>query len=332
MFGKKGSEKKAPKAAKPAAVKQGKSEVQTMRKATSQKILRVILWVILTFIFMRGVLSIIQTSSQPQAAEQIQSYREEMTAAQTRTEELLPFAEGFAREYMTYKRGEEQDYIARLSEYATSNLFSGTRLTGGSAEVLYASAYRHEEYSATQEDVWVRLKVHYTMQEQNPETKEVIQTERDDEMILKVPVACTESGFIVEDYPAFVSDDRKASDYKAEMFSGTSADRATADEVEAALENFFKAYYSDQQSVIKYYLTSDADTGDFAGLQGSVSFRRITDCRVYNQATPEDLLAIVSLEVTDENGMIFTQRFHLKVLYQEGQYYVRSMDTRSKNI
>ena len=319
------------KSEKSKPVKRSKAEVQTIRKAQGMRIVRVILWIMLTFIFVRGVVAILQDDSESQVVD-LQQYQEELAADQTRIEQLLPFAEDFAREYLTYRNGEEQDYMQRLSTYAAPSLFSGIRLTEGSAEALNATAYRHEAYSETQEDVWVRLQVRYTTKERNLETDEIVEVQKLRETTLKIPVAYTADGYIVEDLPAFVSDSRKATDFKAESYAGTSADRDTQEAVEAALGNFFKAYYTEDQSVIKYYLTPDAELSDFLGLDGRVEFGRIAECKVYRSDDSDALLAIVGLEVRDVNGMTVPQRFHLELQQQDGQFRVRSIHTRSKNI
>ena len=328
MVQKKQQKAKPPKAGKPA---RSQSEVQTIRKAQGMKIARMILWVMLAFVFLRGVVAIFR-GGMNDSAEELEQYRQENEAARTRIEQLLPFAEDFARDYLTYSPGGEQDYQQRMNAYATKNLFSGVRVGNATAEAVSATAYRHEAYSETQEDVWVRLTVRYTIKNRNPETGESVETQEFRETTLKVPVACTDSGFVVEDFPAFVTDERKAQDYKAESYSGASADRATQDAVKTALEGFFRAYYAENQGVIQYYLTPDADVSDFLGLNGRVTFQRVSECRVYIPEGTGTLLAIVSVEVTDANGLTVPQRFHMELLRQDGQFHVRNMNVRSKNI
>lgn len=302
-----------------------------MRKAQGMRIARVILWVMLAFVFFRGVVAIFQ-GGMNDPTETVEQYRRETAASQARIEQLLPFAEDFARDYLTYSPGGEQDYHDRLKAYAPDNLFSGTRIGSNAAEAVSATAYRHEPYSDTQEDVWVRLTVRYTLRERVADTGETVETRQLRETTLKVPIACTDSGFIVEDYPAFVADERKARDWKPEGYSGTSADRETQTAVEASLTSFFKAYYGDDQGVIQYYLTPDADAADFLAVGGRVDFQRVTECRVYIPEGTGTLLALVTVEVKDAGGMTLPQRFHLELLRQDGQFHVKSLDTRTRNI
>lgn len=303
-----------------------------MRKAQGMKIARIVLWVMLAFIFARGVISVVQ-DGENEASVDFQQYQNAVMQSQTRTAQLLPFAEDFAREYLTYSAGGEQDYIERLSKFAPASLFSSIRLGNASAEALFATAYRHEAYSQAQEDVWVRLQVRYTTKERNSETEEIVEVRQVKETTLKIPIACIGESFIVEDLPAFVADERKASSYASSGYTAPGADRDTQNAVREALESFFKAYYTEDQSVVKYYLTADAQQEDFLSLGGRVAFERITNCTVYLPSEDENiLLAIVALEVEDANGMLVPQHLHVELLQQDGQYRIRSIDTRIKNI
>ncbi len=330
MFGKKQKAPKQPKPAKPKP-ERSRSEVQTLRKAQGMRIARVILWVMLAFVFFRGVVAIFQ-GGMNDPTETVEKYRREAMASQTRSEQLLPFAEDFARDYLTYSPGGDQEYRQRLKAYAPDSLFSAVRIGNSAAEAVSATAYRHEPYSDTQEDVWVRLTVRYTTKERVADTGETMETRQLLETTLKVPVACTGSGFIVEDYPAFVADERKTTDWTAENYSGTSADRDTREAVEAALTGFFRAYYGDDQGVIQYYLTPDAEAGDFLAVGGRVEFQRVSECKVYIPEGTGTLVAIVGVEVKDANGLTLPQRFHMELLRQDGQFHVKSISTRTKNI
>lgn len=322
---------KKPAPPKPAPVK-AKQEARMLRKAAGIKAARMVLWIILAFIFIRGVAAIARSGSTESAVTQLQSRYEAEAAEQARVEGLLPFAEGFAREYLTYSPSGDDDYKSRLSQYAVSAVYDGIRLRSGSAEALYARAYRSEAYSESQYDVWVRLNVRYTTEEENPDTGDVTQAVATKQTVLKVPVAIVGDRYVIEDTPAFVTDTEKADTYERSGYSGTGADRETEAAVEETLTDFFSAYYSDRQSVIKYYLTADADPDTFLGLQDRVQFSQMTDCRVYVLEEPGAYLAVVTLEVTDDSGLTVPQHFNLRLDYKDGQYYIQSMDVRSKNL
>lgn len=327
--------KKREKPVKPERVSKpvkSKQEARMLRKSTGIKIARVILWIMLVFIFVRGVTAIIRSGSTESAMTQFRTQYETEAVERKRIEELLPFAEGFAREYLTYSANGDEDYKNRLSSYAVSAVYDGVRLRSGSAEVLYARAYRSETYSDTQYDVWVRLDVRYTAQQANTETGDMTQTVTTKQTVLKVPVAIVGSQYVVEDTPAFVTDTDKADSYERSSYTGSGVDREAENVVEEMLANFYQAYYSDRQSVIKYYLTPDADVDAFWGLQNRVRFERIKDCHVYALDEADTYLAVLTLEVVDDSGLTVPQRFNLKLIYKDDQYYIQSMDVRNKNL
>ena len=321
---------KVPKEPKPQKAERGAPKAQTLRMARGMKAARVILWAMLVFLCLRGAVSIAQGGTQS-AAVDVGRLRQEIAVERARDAQMLSFAEDFAREYLTYNAGGDQDYRQRISAYAPESLFSAVRIGSGSAEAISATAYRHKAYSDTQEDVWVRLTVRYTTREYNA-TGDTMETSQLHEATLKVPIAFTSDGFIVEDYPAFVTDARKATDYAQESYTGKNAEKETQVAVEAALENFFRAYYAENMSVIRYYLTPDAELDDFFGLSGRVAFQRLAECSVYMSEESDALLAIVGVEVADVSGLVVMQRFHVELEPQDGQIHVRSINIRSKNI
>lgn len=322
------------KKARLADLKKDKEELYILRKNTVFKILRVIIWTMLCFFFVRGVIVSIRPDPTAKVNSIINDFKANLSTYQNQNDEIMAFAQNFVTEYMTYKAGEEFDYVDRLKPYAVETVTNASYRfpSGASAKVLYAGAYKQTQYSPTQYDVWVMTTVSYTSKEISEDgISSEIATE--DNVVLKVPISVNENRYIVEDYPAFVADDQKAA-YEKVVYTGKESTSDIKNAVELALSNFFKAYYESDQSVIDYYLSPDADPGKFIGLRGRVSLTGIDGLRVYysNENSTTDFLALVTVSVKDKSNAIITQHYHLNIVYKDKQYYVVDMDIRSTNL
>ena len=329
--------KKAVQEAKKARLedlKKDKEELYVLRKNTFFKVLRFLIWSMLCFFFIKGVIVSIRPDPTAKVNSIINDFKANLNTYQNQNQEILGFAQNFVTEYMTYKAGEEFEYVERLKPYVTDTIINAAyRFPQGSkAKVLYAGAYKQTQYSPTQYDVWVMTTVSY-ISKTISEDGIASETETEDTVVLKVPVSVDKNKYIVEDYPAFVSDDQKAF-YEKQLYTGKESTAEIKNAVELALSNFFKAYYESDQSVIDYYLSPDADPSKFIGLQGRISLEKIEELRVYysNENSTTDFLALVTLSVKDKNNAVITQHYHLKIIYKDKQYYVVDMDVRNTNL
>lgn len=312
-----------------------KEQIYVIRKNRTMKILRGILWAMLIFVFVRGVLVCIRPDPTAEVSKTISDFRAELASYREQDNEVMAFAEGFATEYFTYMGGGTADlaeYTARLDRYASQELLSTVKKapTGSSANVLYAQAYRQEVYSQEQTDVWVFLRVEYTSREDTGAGPMERTTTK--ETIVKVPVYAAAGGYIVEDTPVFVNDSTKIANYqRQETTYGPQVDKAGAVVIQEALSNFFTAYYGEQQSVISYFLDVSADQKDFVGLQGRVEFQEITNLRAYyaSEADSTHITALVTVTVLDDNGVSLLQNYNMTLIYKDNQYYISSMDARA---
>ena len=313
-----------------------KDDAYVLRKNTVFHVLRVLLWLALAFVFLKGVMVSIRPDPVVEVNEAITAFKADFSGYQEQDNEVLAFAQSFAVNYMTYAAGAEQDYTNRLGRYAAPAVTNaGYKFAAGSgAAVTYAQAYRKEAYSPTQTDVWVLLTVEYRSRTQSADGTITEQT-ISETATLKVPVAMQDNLYIVEDFPVFVNDSNKQSEYTATTFrGGGECDRTTGEAVALALSNFFTAYYESEQSVINYYLSPGANQADFVGLNGRVSFDKLSNIRVYyaDESKTNHFVAVLTVQVTDKNGVKMSQNFHVQLIFRDSQYYVQSMDTRTYNL
>lgn len=324
---KEGKEKKSDKEKAP---KKLKSNAYIMRKNTSLKILRVLLWGMILFIFARGVMSCLQRDREAVVDQMIRQFKEDYGTFSTQNGEMMAFAQNFVHEYLTYDIRGEEDYEKRLSGYVAATFFNSKVIDAfnAKAEVLYAQAYRIEDYSADQKDVYVLAEVEYTnrIQEEEGYTEE---TSRQT-VTLKVPIYCQENSYVVESVPLVVTDS-VLTNYRADEFYGTAVSDQEAAAIKTSVNNFLKAYCEQDESVINYYLATSADKEDFTGLDGRYTYQGISKISSYQGMS--DLICIVEFKVSDSgNGTTMIQRVNLMMMESGGKYYIEEMNTRTGNL
>ncbi len=319
------SKPKEPKVQKP------KPEGYVMKKNAGMKILRIVLWTMLIFVFFKGVVSIFQRDKSEVVDQMIRDFKASYSQFTNQNEEVMSFAQNFAREYLTYTARGEEDYKSRLKDYVAANFFSDTVSDfSASAEAIYVRAYRMEDYSDNQVDVYVQAEVEYTrriLQDGTTYTEEVTRQP----VTLKVPVYYSNGRYVVESLPLMVSDSVYLKKYSPERYYGTSLGDAEATAVKTSVTNFLKAYCEQDESVINYYLDSSADKDAFTGLDGRFTFSDISDISCYQGEN--GIICLVSFHITDTgNNTQLLQKMNLTLRESGGKYYIKTADTRTGNL
>lgn len=329
--------KKAPKE-KPVKEKKNrpkkeKSEQYIMRKNTGMKVLRCIFWIMLIFVFVRGVVTIFEPDTEDKAEQMIREFKEGYSEFTNQNTEVMAFAQNFAKEYLTYAAKGEEDYKKRLQPYVTSAFLNSDLISFSStATATYTAAYRIEEYSASQADVYVLAEVEYKSRILEEDGQTYTEKTNKNQVTLRVPVYMSDGNYIVENLPLMVDDSVYLDKYAVQDYYGTPLDSDEVVAVETSVANFLKAYFEQDESVINYYLASSADKEKFAGLDGRFSFSAIEEIRCY-QEPGSNIVCLVSFEIQDsENKATMLQKVNLSVQEAGGKYYIKSMDTRTGNL
>lgn len=313
-----------------------RSEVYILRRNTAIKVGRFVLWAFLAFIFFRGLYAIIQKNTVEEANSLIREFKAEFAEYKDDNEEMLGFAQNFAKEYLTYENRQESDYANRIRVYVSTEVYnSAADMTGaaGKATAVYAKAYRKEEYAKDQYDVYVLVDVEYEIEEtieKNGE-KEVNTIIKRRPVTLKVPLYAKDGKYLVEDIPVFVSDSMTLSGYQPPMYEGTLLPDSETRQVQESVTSFLAAYYEQEQNVIEYYLAKNADKTKFQGLHGRYHFDSLENIQCY--AAGNEILCIVQFNVLDsENENKMAQRLHLYITKENDRYYIRDMETRTVHL
>lgn len=297
-------------------------------------ILRILIWGILLFFFVRGVAISLQPTDEQQITRTITNFKQEFATFKGENEEIMAFAQNFAREYLTYTAKGDKDYKNRLQPYIsrTINNLPNINNFSDSAAATYVQAYRKEQYGPNQYDVYVLADVSYKSAASDEYGSTVVTTTTMPTH-LKIPIYAGNGAYIVEDLPIFVSDSMLLGDYQtSSAIAGTRASEAEVADIKTALLNFFSAYYEADQSVIDYYLSPAADKSTFWGLNGRYRFDRIENLTCYSPNSGE-YLCLVGLYIRDSmNDAVLYQEYNLSIRSEGTRYYIQDMNTKTINL
>ena len=303
--------------------KKKKDNTAVLRKNTLLRAARAFFWGMLIFFFIKGIYYTFRPDTLTQAQELISEFNQDLEKNKKLNNEICSFAQNFAKEYLTYSKNEENEYQERLKRYISGvgGMDGITLRTGDAAKAVYVEAYRMEQYSEKQWDVYVLAEVEYW---NDVEEKLYEQT------CLKVPVYVSEKGMIVEAIPLFVNDTMLLQGYVGTEYTGTMVDEQTATAVTTAVSNFLKAYYEQDETVIDYYLTNDADRKMFSGLNGRYRFAKMDSFKCYKEPDQDFIICVTGFKITDSvNEVKIAQKLCIKVIKQsDGKYYIAAINPR----
>ncbi len=316
-----------------AKVKKKEEPVYVLRQNKGMKVARIAFWGMLIFIFIRGVASCFQTDKEDVVAQMIQDFKADYSEFSNQNAEVMAFAQSFAKEYLTYQIRGEAEYKQRLTPYVTAaflnNEINDCKAT---ARATYVEAYRIEEYSENQVDVYVLAEMEYESRILDEDGKTYTTEISTSQIVLKVPVYMQDSLYIVESLPLMVTDSQLLAGYKVPEYTGTALSEDKTDKVTISVKNFLKAYFEQDDSVINYYLSGSADKEDFSGLDGRFSFVEIETLHCY-QEEGGDIICLVTFKIKDtENNVEMLQKINLFMQESGGKFYINSMDTRTGNL
>lgn len=297
------------------------------RSDLGKRILRGILWAMISFLFLRGCIAVLRPDPLAAYEKRTQTFITQQTQLQNQSLAITGFAQNFAQEYLTYAAGDKEGYNSRVTPYLALTVSLDTDIKN-TATAVYVQAISLVEQSSTQYDVTVVAKVSYA-QSIVGEDGAITTQNRLENVSLVVPVEVPAPGqFVVGSLPMFVALPTSPK-YSVPAYEGVQVDNRVATEIKEVLTNFLKAYYEENQTRIEYYLSPTADPAKFTGLNGTCSFVRTDSVTVYQEAEqPGSFFATVKITVQEPNGQQRAQQFHINLTQSENRYYVSSMGTR----
>ena len=297
-----------------------KEETSQIKTDMSMKVGRVILWLVILFLLLRGIVSILAPSSEVRLEKIVDRYSTDAKLRETVQVGAAAFAEDFAYEYYTFSGEFNSDYGQRLKRYLARSLEikspeSGKYQMNVELSKTFAIYYR----SQTDFDVDVHLQVIY-----NPLAEGLEKEQKD--IYIRVPISVDKKGnYAVTSLPEYIPQVKSASITPVDTYKGKQIDSDEIQRIKETLGSFFTAYYSGTANEISYYLTPDSNVRGTAA--GMVKFSKIDYATVYKDEQSSDYLVDTELTVLDNNQEM-KQRLFLRLQYTKGHYYVKSISTR----
>lgn len=312
--------------------------------------IRVLLWIILGFIFLRGVFNIVAATPAEELQEQQTQFLAKLDTDSAKQLQVSSFAEAFAQSYCTYERGKKDDYELRLTNYAekdvVSDIVRGNTFVDEAA-ATFVKALDCKQISNTQFDVTVAVDIMYTLYPtptsgntvsfedstsgtveglldgSNYSINPFVQSQR---LYYKIPVYFKEGRCAIEAPPIATAAPTVAAVQKNEVSSQlvSITDNQQKSEVNQLVNDFVRSLFEESQSKINYFL---ADTkADIRGLNTSLKLESVSEIQLL-QDTNGEIFANVVIKVSDVNGSIFTQKFSLDIIKKD-RYLIQSISLR----
>lgn len=270
---------------------------------------RWILWILLAWVFIRGIFSILLPPPRAEAPAAA-------PAAPAADHSEAPGALGalFAREYLTWKAGQEAQRAERLRGLLAPHLdgqagwSAGGTLADQTAEGTWPFHVRQMADGKWLVTVAARVTTH-TAAGPAPRL-----------LYLAVPVAAGPGGYQVYDFPTFVPAPAAAGTAVAPDLAGQDVSDEGG-QVRALLTGFFKAYAAGGSADVTYFLEPGSKAG---GLQGALEFKAVDELTLRVVEGQTWASAVVSM-VDPLSGAAARQRYTLQVVQRDGRWYVKQL-------
>lgn len=278
-------------------------------KRASLKALRWIVWLLLAFVFFRGILSFLPDSAIASTAPPAETAREEPPGVRA-------FPAQFAREYLTWSPTEsDEQYTQRLQPFLTKDLTPGRTAArsqvGQRVQTLWV--YALQEVTPTRWLVTVAAELERYELDADGKERPLSPTT----LYIAVPIGKTPSGgWVVYDYPTLLPPPAGGEFTEPLHYGQEIAD--AGDQVKALLSRFFQAYLSGSDADLTYYRAPESN---IQAIGSPWSFDSVP--KVLLSQTGSGLYALADVVLYDPvTGSRYTNRYTVGLLQAEGRWYV----------
>lgn len=344
IFGKKNNEKRSGKEKPKKDPAQADIDIEEGYPASYKAMAaaRVLVWVILGFIVLRGVYYTV-FPPRPEIRE------EKYVQALSETDTVKSFAEQFVREYLTYDSKDLSEYKQRLEKYtggmAVSSVIGWSKVTdtdvwqtqkiddNTAVVTVYAKLTqgKEQEVNLVQPEI-TQINVDPVQQQQANVGGNANVMNISKEVYVKVAVRINDENHItLIDYPVFLSDFDPITDYYANYADKleNTADKVRG-EIKETIDNFFKIYDDGTREQISYFMLNSQKIKGFEGKYIYDSIDTFESYKLNNSETKA--IAVVGIRTHDEMGTSFKQKFSFLMRKEKAEkemrwYIERFIDT-----
>ena len=294
------------------------------------KVLRIVVWTFITILLIRGVVSMFKPDNTEVMLNENKLFVERMEKDLGLEAKLFSYAEEFTREYFTRYPLNPDDFKNRIMKFTSEQLAIDMNNSSYS-EIINASAFSFEKYSDNQFNVSVAAKIKQFVAKPGQENVEANKKKYDTALVteyIEVPIYVdTNNNMLVENIPGIIAAPEKAELKTTEYTGMQEGDQAVIQKINDGLVEFFKAYYSGEQTQLDFFLEKE---GAIRSVDSPSEFVSINNRTIFKLNENEHL---VTVELTIKSfGNDFKQRFNVRLVKNSDKYLVKSLDTRVSNL
>jgi formylmethanofuran dehydrogenase subunit E len=276
-------------------------KVEKLKLKIFRKSVLILLWSCLIFIFVKGIISIINPLDIDY--EILNQKSEEENLNINLNKNAISFTENFVKEYMNYS-GDIDEYKKRLKPFIVENLeIENSKIFN----VSYVNSISSDEIEDNLISVDC-LVCGNSLLEDNKKTSE-------EKYYLRSTVKIVNNNFVITDYPIFISSP-KSIEVDDESLKGEDLDDENQKEqIQKVIESFLKAYYEGENTEIKYFVEN------FKLSEKEKPFK-FSDIKDFSVTKDKDTFYVrTSYHVTDtENN--FLQSMEFKLILNNKKYVI----------
>lgn len=310
-------------------IEQNKTQQTAKLKRSPIRFVRVLLWIVIVFIFIRGTVTLVRGDQVLEIKKQEKKFLQEMKDERAIDSKALSFAESFVNEYFQFSSEEEkEEYLARLSSYINPKIENDI-IIPNECWVDYVQAYDLKTYTDNQVDVYVyAIVVKKVPEDPNNPDKSKMKYESED-VYLKVPIYYDKNNnLLVEDIPSIVGKPDNAK-YPNNTLDLSTVSGTQASEIKSSIEEFLKAYYEANQKQVDYFLLEPGSIKT-ASNKDIYKYESIEAIEAY-ELSDDRFLVTVKYKITDY-GVETRQKNNFIIAYQDDKYMIKEMNARITNI
>lgn len=315
MKKKKKKEKKEPREKKPRDFK------------ALKKIMRVIVFLTVLFVMIRGFTSIFNND-----ALELQMLKEELNLLKEHPPEQvakLPIVEGTAktylREYLTYT-GDKTERERRLKDFALTII--DEQINADVISMMPTTVEVYETEKVNDKEVNVNLYTLVDVQrygQEDPRTGEREVIKEKVSAYYRITVVLLEDGAIVKKVPIRLPELTNSEVIEYRVVNYGAPETKEKREIEESLKSFFKAYFEGSKKDISYVTVIN----DLRGLEGACEFIGIEKSDIRSNDQKEAFCSVI-LKVSDDYRQYSTE-YEVKLIKDEDRYLVESFDITNTN-
>lgn len=306
------------------------SKVNKLVKFNGLKAIRGVFWTLIVILIIRGGVTLIKGDQAEAIAKQNELFLENLSKSTGLEAKLFSFAEEFTREFFTRYPSNTEDFKKRILKFTTEQLANDMNNSSYS-EIINASAFSFEKYSDNQFDVSVCAKIKQYVLKPGQESVPQENKEYDTALVteyIKVPIYISDNGeMIVEDIPGIIAAPEKAELKSTEYKGDEVTDLEEVKKINDMITEFFKAYYSGEQTQLDYFLENREDIKTETG---RYTFEKVDSSSIYNLGNDEYLVTVSLRIKAFDNDLL--QRFNLTLVKNGDKFLVKELNTRVKNL